>query len=267
MISLEGTRPDSDGIRLLQVAAYGFDVVYKMMETANSYTYEPLPANDPKRTRINKRHVAEPLYGKHLRTEALFDQYIGNMTEPLIVACNGFNDIVLHAFLVFRNSLDGKYNTLHIRQGSYYPEFMDDKETKTYFSKENKRVLAALTLEGLTGLYDKGALNLEWLKDIYKQRFQDKNTSYRICDQNCMTFSLLSLAATNLDLQHFLNRVGLDTIQSPLHILLALAGSEKNHPALYIAKHPKLGKTPLWLQGFIRVVEPGRDSAATFVPQ
>lgn len=237
------------------------------MEAANSYTYEQIPANNPKRTRINNRHVAEPLYGKHLTTEALFEQYIGNMTEPLIVACNGFNDTVLHAFLVFRNSWDGKYNTLHIRQGRYYPEFMDEEETKTYFSEENKRVLAALTLKGLTNLYDKGTLNLKLLKNIYKQRFQDKHTPYRISDQNCMTFSLLSLAATNLDLQPLLDRAGLSTIQSPLHILLALAGSEKNHPALYIAKHPKLGKVPLWLQGFTQSVEASGDSAATLESQ
>ena len=254
MILLEGAKPDSD-IHLLQAAAYGFDFFYKMMEAANSYTYEPLPANDPKRTRINTRRVAEPLYGKHLTEEALFDQYIGEMSEPVIVACNGFNDTVLHAFLVFRDSADGQYKSLHIRQGRYYPEFMDTEETRRYFSKENKRVQAALSVKKLTDIYG-GRLDAVLLKETYKRRFQDKTTAYRICDQNCMTFSLLSFAATRLDLEEFLKRVRLNSLQSPLHIIQALAQNEKNHLALYISKHPTLGKVPPWLEGFNQAVMP-----------
>ena len=215
------------------LAAKGFDTVYGQLDTLNSYTYEPLSLTNPKRTRINKLPVAEPLYGLHLKTEELFEQHIGDMEDPVIAACNGFNDQVLHAFVVFRNGRrNGEYNTLHIRQGSYYPEFMTREETERYFREQNKRVLGAISLARLAEIYGE-TLSLAQMRSAFKERFQQKDIPYKIKNQNCLTFSLLTFTATNFDLQGFLARVKLTSIQSPYHLIQALAQSKKNHPALF----------------------------------
>lgn len=235
LIALKGQPPSGLARVTWQLMGEAFDRVYRGMEALNEYTYNTaLSLNNPGRTRINTYPVAEPLLGLHLKTAELFEQYIGIMEDPVIVAVNGFGNSILHAFLVFRNSRLGEYNSLHIRQGTYYPEFMDRAATERYFREQKKRVLGAVSLSRLAAIYG-SSLNLQQMRQLYKDRCQEKDVPYRIRNQNCMTFSMLAFAATDFDLQGFLTRMGLDNLQSPNHILLALAASPRNQPALYIA--------------------------------
>ena len=206
------------------------------------YVYD-FPPGHPKRTRVHTQHVAEVLYGEHLTTVELFDSRIGVMEDPVIGFCNAMGHNVWHAFLVFRNSRTGEYNTLHIRQGSYYPEFMDRAATERYFHFEQKRIVGAISLARLTELYG-ARLDLNLLRDIFRQRLGSKDMRYRINDQNCMTFSMLAFWATNFDWSAFLQKMGLANLQSPYHILRALAGSSKNQPALHNQENNLL---PEWL--------------------
>ena len=249
LITLEGTNPLSAmNYRFWNWATTTLERGYKWMEASNHYVYESLSVHNPKRTRINTQHIAETLYGLHLKTPELFDQHIGTMEDPVIVACNGFNDKVLHAFLVFKNSRNVEYNTLHIRQGRYYPEFMDKEATVQYFQTENKRVLGAISLIQLVQAYNT-VLDNGLIRRIFKERCLQKDIPYRFSNQNCMTFALLTFAATRFDLEGFLHTVGLKNFQSPWHIIQALAGSERNHPALYTPQH-SAGRAlvPRWLE-------------------
>ena len=232
LIQLEGA-PSLTGLSRLRLNALatGFNLIFRGMEAVDSYVYD-FPPGHTKRTRIHKQHVAEVLYGEHLTTEKLFDNRIGHMEDPVIAFCNAMGENVWHAFLVFRNSRTGKYNTLHIRQGSYYPEFMDRQATERYFMFEEKKIVGAVSLAKLTELYG-ATLDLELLRNIFGQRMNSKEMSYRIKNQNCMTFSMLAFWATNLDWATFLQKMGLAKIQSPFHILKALEGGPRNHPALH----------------------------------
>ena len=146
-----------------------------------------------------------PLYGEHLITTELFDRRIGDMKDPIIGFCNAMGNNVWHAFLVFLNSRTGEYNTLHIRQGSYYPEFMDKSATERYFHFHEKRIMGAMSLTRLTELYG-ARLDLNLLRDIFRQRLGSKEMRYRIRNQNCMTFSMLAFWATNFDWSAFLQK-------------------------------------------------------------
>ena len=248
LVQLEGEMPfyrvSMMGWQLLSI---GFDAVFRGMEAVDDYDYEPLPVLHPKRTRRHRAWVAEDLVGGHLVNKEMFDRFIGDMADPVIVCVNGFSDTILHAFLLFRNSKNNEYNALHIRQGSYYPEFMDKEQTHHYFTKDSKKVVAALSLTKLVSLYADGRLDLKLLRQIFQSRMSIKEMRYCIQNQNCMTFSMLAFAATNFDLEGFLNRVGLNTLQSPYHIIQALAQSEKNRPALHTPEHPNPGLVPQWL--------------------
>ncbi len=243
LVHLEGSNPFSRLGRLrLNALARGFDLVFRGMEAVDSYVYD-FPPGHPKRTRVHTQHVAEVLYGEHLTTVELFDSRIGVMEDPVIGFCNAMGHNVWHAFLVFRNSRTGEYNTLHIRQGSYYPEFMDRAATERYFHFEQKKIVGAISLARLTELYG-ARLDLNLLRDIFRQRLGSKDMRYRINDQNCMTFSMLAFWATNFDWSAFLQKMGLANLQSPYHILRALAGSSKNQPALHNQENNLL---PEWL--------------------
>jgi hypothetical protein len=248
MVQLEGINPFSRlGKLKLEALAIGFDLVFRGMEAADSYVYvydfEP---DHPERTCVNTQHVAEVLYGEHLTTAELFDSRIGDMEDPIIGFCNATGNNVWHAFLVFRNRRTGEYNTLHIRQGSYYPEFMDKAATEIYFHLEQKRIVGAISLARLTEQYG-ARLDLNLLRDIFRQRLVDKKMCYRIRNQNCMTFSMLAFWATNFDWAAFLQKMGLANLQSPYHILKALAGNAKNHSAIHSQKNNLL---PDWLAEF-----------------
>ena len=249
LIALEGTSPLSPmSYRFWNWATTTFELAYRWMEARNQYVYETVSPDNPKRTRINTQHIAESLYGLHLQTPELFDQYIGTMEDPMVVACNGFNNNVLHAFLVFKNSRNSEYNTLHIRQGRYYPEFMDKDATIRYFQTENKHVLGAISLTPLAQAYNT-VLDNGLMRRIFKERCLQKDIPYRFSNQNCMTFALLAFAATPFDLESFLHTVGLKNFQSPWHIIQALAGSERNHPALYTPQHSTdSALLPRWLE-------------------
>ena len=243
MVQLEGINPFSRlGKLKLNALAKGFDLVFKGMEAVDSYVYD-FPHGHPKRTRVHTRHVAETLYGEHLITKELFNNRIGDMEDPIISFCNAMRNNVWHAFLVFRNSQTGEYNTLHIRQGSYYPEFMDKAATERYFHFEQKRIVGAISLTRLAELYG-AKLDLNLLRDIFRQRLGSKEMRYRINNRNCMTFSMLAFWATNFDWAAFLQKVGLANLQSPYHILEALAGNPRNQPALHSQENNLL---PDWL--------------------
>lgn len=224
-----------------------FDAVFRAMETADNFDYAPLPVFHPERTRRHRFWVAEDLVGSHLANSKTFNHFIGDMGDPVIVCVNGFSETYLHAFLLFWNSKNREYNTLHIRQGSYYPEFMDKEKTLNYVTKNKKRVIAVLSLTQLVRLYDGARLDLEVLRDLFQSRMSIKEIRYSCQSQNCMTFSMLAFRATNLDLDKFLENTGLGTLQSPLHIIQALAQSKKNHPALHVPGHPNPGIAPQWL--------------------
>ena len=182
LIELEGDKPLTATKKMpWTVLSTGFNVAFKVMEKLNSATYEQLPMNDPKRTRQNSQAVAEPLIGKHLTTEESFTEYIGDISDPIIVGCNSLMDKVLHAFLLFHNSKTGQYESFHIRQGSYFPEYMDKDETTSYFNneKDKKRVVMAISLEKLAEIY-KSKVNYKFLFNIYKVRFTRKDIKYNI---------------------------------------------------------------------------------------
>ena len=243
LIRLEGSPPLSMWGKLaMKAATKGFNLVFRGMEAADSYVYE-FPPGHPKRTRAHKLPVSEVLYGEHLTTVDLFDSRIDDMEDPIIGFCNAMGHNVWHAFLVFRNRRTGEYNTLHIRQGSYYPEFMDRAATERYFMYEQKRVVGAISLTRLTELYG-ARLDCNLLRDIFRQRLGCKEMRYRIYNQNCMTFSMLALWSTNFDWAVFLEKMGLANLQSPYHILKALEGSPKNLPAIHSQENNLL---PAWL--------------------
>ena len=243
LVNLEGSDPFSRFGRIhLKVLGKGFDLVFRGMEAVDSYVYD-FPPGHPKRTRVHKRRVAEVLYGEHLTTAERFDRRIGDMENPVISFCNAMGGNIWHAFLVFRNSKTGEYNTLHIRQGSYYPEFMDRTATERYFYYEQKKIVGAISLARLTELYG-ARLDLNLLRDIFKQRLGTKEACYRINNQNCMTFSMLAFWATDFDWATFLREMKLANLQSPYHILKALAGSSRNHPAIHSQENNLL---PDWL--------------------
>lgn len=212
------------------------------MEAVDSYVYD-FPPGHPKRTRVHSQHVAEVLYGEHLTTPELFDSRIGDMEDPIIGFCNAMGTNIWHAFLIFRNSRTGEYNTLHIRQGSYYPEFMDRVATERYFHFEQKRIVGAISLTRLTQAYG-ATLDLNLLREIFNRRLVNKGMCYRIQNQNCMTFSMLAFWATNFDWATFLEKMGLARLQSPFHIVRALEGCPVNHPALHSQENNLL---PDWL--------------------
>ena len=222
------------------------DLAFKGMEYVDQFNYQSLSLQNPEATRPHKLPIAEQLYGLHLKTRNQFNQFIGQMKNPIITACNGFGETVLHAFLLFFNSINGEYNALHIRQGSYYPEFMNREQIINYFTTENKKILGALSLRTLAEQYG-ATLNTKKLRIIYRDRMPQKNVPYRFSDQNCMTFCVLAFAATTLDIEEFLERVGLRTFQSPYHIFQALAVSEKNHPALHSPDKNNMSLLPNWL--------------------
>ena len=120
---------------------------------------------------------------------------------------------------------------------------MDRAATERYFHYEQKRIVGAISLTRLTELYG-AKLNLNLLRDIFRQRLASKEVCYRISNQNCMTFSMLALWATNFDWAAFLQKVKLANLQSPYHILRALEGSAKNHPAIHSQENNLL---PEWL--------------------
>ena len=243
LVHLEGSDPFSRFGRIhLKVLGKGFDLVFRGMEAVDSYVYD-FPPGHPKRTRVHKRRVAEVLYGKHLTTAERFDRRIGDMENPVISFCNAMGGNIWHAFLVFRNSRTGEYNTLHIRQGSYYPEFMDRTATERYFYYEQKKIVGAISLARLTELYE-ARLDLNLLRDIFRQRLGSKEACYRINNQSCMTFSMLAFWATDFDWAAFLQEMKLANLQSPYHILKALAGSSRNHPAIHSQENNLL---PDWL--------------------
>ena len=243
LVQLQGRNPFSPlGRARLKALAKGFDLVFKGMEAVDSYVYD-FPPGHPKRTRVHTQHVAEILYGEHLTTTELFDRRIGDMEDPIIGFCNAMGANIWHAFLLFRNSRNGEYNTLHIRQGSYYPEFMDKAATERYFHFEQKRIVGAISLTRLTQSYG-ARLDLNLLRDIFRQRLGSKDMPYRISNQNCMTFSMLAFWATNFDWLTFLQKMGLANLQSPYHILKALEGSPKNSPAIHSQENNLL---PDWL--------------------
>ena len=227
--------------------ATAFDKAFRIMEAIDNFDYESLPTLHPKRTRRHRFWVAEDLIGGHLVNKAVFDHFIGDMDDPVIVCVNAFSDTVLHAFLLFRNRKNDQYNSLHIRQGSYYPEFMDKEQTLDYFTKERKKVISALSLAKLVSLYDNASLDLSFLRDLFQLRMSVKEMRYCIQNQNCMSFSMLAFTATNFDLEGFLNKVGLNTLQSPYHIINALAQSRKNLPALHTPKYRNPSLVPQWL--------------------
>ena len=243
MIQLEGVNPFTRlGKLKLKALAKGFDLVFRGMEAVDSYVYD-FPLGHPKRTRVHTQHVSETLYGEHLSTVELFDSRIGDMEDPVIAFCNAMGNNVWHAFLVFRNSRTDEYNTLHIRQGSYYPEYMDKAATERYFMYEDKRIVGAFSLAKSAELYG-ATLDLKLLRDIFMQRSKSKEMKYRIRNQNCMTFSMLAFWATNFDWAAFLKKMGLANLQSPYHILQALAGSTRNRPAIHSQENNLL---PDWL--------------------
>lgn len=233
---------------LLQLAANTADWVFSMGKWMDKVTYESLLIHDPKRTRIHRiAFLAEPLYGIHLRNVDLFDEHIGDMTEPAIVAVNGYgNTDIWHAFLLFRNSKNGEFNTFHIRQGCYYPEYMDKEATLKYFRAEKKQLKGVLSVNALSVLYGREA-DLGGLREIYSQLF-GKIWNYKMKDNNCMTFSMLALDATPLNRESLLNSTSPQGVHSPYHIMKALRESkEKDHSA---AMHNSLTNNlglPDWL--------------------
>ena len=218
---------------LLRLAANTADWVFSMGKWMDKVTYESLPAEDPKRTRIHRiGFLAEPLYGIHLKTLNLFNEYIGDMTEPVIVAVNGYGDTnVWHAFLLFRNSKDGEFNTLHIRQGSYYPEFMDKEATLTYLREQKKILKDAFSVSALSVLYGSEP-DLSSLRKIYSELCSEL-WIYKMKDNNCMTFSMLALDATPLKREDLLARASAQGVHSPYHIMKAIRESrEKDHSSV-----------------------------------
>ena len=234
--------------QLLKVAARTADWIFSMGNWMDRVTYDALPANDPKRTRIHRiGFLAEPLYGIHLKNKEVFDDYIGEMTEPVIAAVNGYdNTNIWHAFLLFRNSKSGEFNTLHIRQGSYYPEFMDKNATLRYFREEKKQLKDAFSVGALANLYY-GTVNTDQLRSIFAKRCSQAQ-EYRMTDQNCMTFSMLALDATPLNREELLKTASPQGVHSPYHIMQALRRSdEKDHStAMYEAATKNRG-LPDWL--------------------
>ena len=220
-------------------------------------------------TALYNRQIAEKLYGRHLKSEVIFEKHIGDISDPVIVTCNGFSDQISHAFLMFWNEKRGEHNTFHIRQGPYFPEFMNKEETINYFEKENKHIVGAVSLNKLAQLYGDtpGPDNMTLLRDFFKARMQIEGVPYCIQNQNCMTFSMLAFAATNFDLEGFLNRVGLNTLQSPYHIIQALAQSEKNRPALHTPEHPNPGLVPQWLMEINQPQGSSEAGAVALVPR
>ncbi len=168
---------------------------------------------------------AKPLYGIHLRNGDLFDEHIGDMTEPVVVAVSGYGVTDDgYAFLLFRNSKNGEFNSFHILQGRDYPEFMDKEATVKYLRAEKKQLKDALSVNRFSDLYGREA-DLGRLREIYSQLFGEK-WNYKK-DNNCMTFSLQALDATPLNRETWLHSASPQGVHSPYHIMKAFRESEE----------------------------------------
>ena len=246
-ISLEGKFSPSAFEKLRgKLLTKGFQVVFNLQERRNQFTYETTDITDTKRTRKNTKYVGDALIGHHLQTDKIFDQYIGEMTDPIIISVNCVLESLLHAFLVFHNSKTGEYNALQIRQGSYFPEYMNKEQLINYFKIDKKKVVGAISLKKLTEIYG-SKLDSSILKQTFRARTTRKDIRYKLAHSNCMTFSLHAFTSTDFNLESFLQSIGLHDLQSPGHITMALAAVAKNKPAVHFPGSENPDIVPEWI--------------------
>ncbi len=207
---------------------------YSILEAIDRHYYDGFDDEDDlKATRGHLVPALSPhFYGIHLRTKEQFNAFVEELSSPFIVVVSGKStNREMHAFLLCKNSRTGSFCSFQVRQGGYYPEYMDEAHILSYMDGEENSIYSALSLDKLHEIYQ-GSLNLKNLRVSLRDQMIDR-WNYVPSSNNCLTFAFNAFGASDLDEKDMFKNAGLDKYHSPLRIMTAMESVVVNRPAFH----------------------------------